>query len=127
MVPRRQWFDLGRTNSFFWVVVGVGVTSLAYVQSIRARSLNTSSPKALSVSYRAQTFIGIGVSEAAALAGFVGSFVMGTWWIYLLGAIFATIGLVLIGPTKREIARRQEWIASQGSSLSLGQALMDSH
>jgi F0F1-type ATP synthase membrane subunit c/vacuolar-type H+-ATPase subunit K len=125
IVPRRQWFDLGRTNSFFWVVLGVGVTSVSYVQVIRGRPLNTSSPTALSASYRTQLFIGLGVSEAAALAGFVGSFLMGTWWIYLLGAILATIGFILIGPSRREIARRQEGIAAQGSSLSLGKALVE--
>jgi F0F1-type ATP synthase membrane subunit c/vacuolar-type H+-ATPase subunit K len=124
IVPPRQWFDLGRTNSFFWVVVGVGVASIAYVQAIRSRALNTSSSTALSASYRNQMFIGLGASEAAALAGFVGSFVTGTWWIYLVGATFATIGFILIGPSRREIARRQEGIASQGSSLSLGKALM---
>jgi hypothetical protein len=75
--------------------------------------------------YRVQLFIGISVSEAAALAGFVGSFVMGTWWICLVGQSFATIGLTLIGPSRREIARRQDWIASQGSSPLLGKALME--
>ena len=124
IVPRRHWFALSRSNSFFWVVLGVGVTSLVYVRAIRSRSLKTSSPAALSASYRGNFFIGLGVSEAAALAGFVGSFIIGTWWIYLMGASFATIGFVTIGPSRREIARRQEQIASQGSSLSLGKALM---
>ena len=124
IVPRRHWFALSRSNSFFWVVLGVGVTSLAYVQAIRSRSLKTSSPAALAASYRGNFFIGLGVSEAAALAGFVGSFAMGTWWIYLVGASFATIGFILIGPSRREITRRQDQIASQGSSLSLRKALM---
>ena len=98
--------------------------SLGYVQRIRSRPLDTTGPRELVASYRANTFIGVGISEIPALAALVGTFLMGEGWIYLVGLLISMIDMVLIGPYKREIARRQEQINAQGSSLSLGSALM---
>jgi len=69
-------------------------------------------------------FIGIGCADSVALFGFVGIFIGGTIWLYLLGLAFALPGLALIGPTRADIERRQQQIAAQGSSLSLLEALM---
>jgi hypothetical protein len=124
IVPSDSWFA---TDQARWVpaaVVGAGVFSLGYVQRIRSRPLDTSGPRELAASYRANFFIGVGISEFPALAALVGTFLMGAGWIYLVGLLFSMIDMVLIGPYEREIARRQEQINAQGSSLSLGSALM---
>jgi hypothetical protein len=124
VVPSDRWFKTDQAMWFPPIVVAAGLLSLGYVQRIRSRALDTGNPTALAASYRSNSFIGLAVSEAAALIAFVASFFMGAWWIFLVGASFATIGFILIGPSRREIARRQEQIAAQGSSLSLGRALM---
>lgn len=69
-------------------------------------------------------FIGIGRADSVALFGFVGIFIGGTFWLYLLGLAFALPGLALIAPTRSDIQQRQQQIAAQGSSLSLLEALM---
>jgi O-antigen/teichoic acid export membrane protein len=107
-----------------WAVVVIGVASLAYVAWIRRRPLPTNSPEALARSYRALFFIGVGVASAAALWGFVGVFVGGTAWIYLVGLAFGLVGLWMIAPTRSDIERRQREITAAGSPLSLLDALI---
>src|SRR5207253_1734314 len=95
------------------------------IRWVRARPLHVSSLRKIAASYRALTFMGIGSAEAPALAAFVGVFVMGAYWIYLVGLPISLTSLLLAGPKSREIARRQEQIDAQGSSLSLVQGLME--
>ncbi|HEV8621350.1 MAG TPA: hypothetical protein VGR33_00445, partial [Actinomycetota bacterium] len=64
-------------------------------------------------------------ANSAALFGFVGVFIGGSFWLYLLGLAFALPGLALIAPTRADIERRQRQIEAQGSSLSLLDALID--
>ena len=125
IVQSDRWWKADQGTWFVVVVLGIGAGALVYVQAIRARRPNAESLERLAASYRALTFIGIGVAESAALIGFVGTFVMSNYWIYLVGMTFALGGLLLVGPTRREIARRQEQITAQGSPLSLVQALME--
>jgi len=80
------------------VVIGIGAGNLIDVQAIRGRRLKLASLEQLAGSYRSQTFTGIGVAESSALVGLVGAFVMGAYWIYLVGMTFALGGLVLVGP-----------------------------
>ncbi|TMK84747.1 MAG: hypothetical protein E6G44_09295 [Actinobacteria bacterium] len=126
VIPSRQWFRSAGDNWFIGVALGADLLSLAAVQRVRSRRLDTSSAERLASSYLATLFVGIGRAELAGLVALVGTFVMGTLWIYLVGMVVAIIGLLLVGPTRREIARRQEQIAAQGSPLSLGAALMAS-
>jgi hypothetical protein len=125
IVQSDRWWKSDQSTWFLAVVIGLGAGNLIYVQAIRARRLNVEFLERLAASYRGQTFIGIGVAESSALVGFVGTFIMGNYWIYLVGLTFALSELFLVGPTRREIARRQEQIAAQGSPLSLVQALME--
>jgi F0F1-type ATP synthase membrane subunit c/vacuolar-type H+-ATPase subunit K len=118
---------LWRVDQARWVVPVVacwGVMSLGLVRMVRGRPLDTASADKLAASFRSKVFIGIGYAESAALVAFVGTFIMGTWWVYLVGMSFAYVGLTLVGPTRHEIARRQEEIVAQGSPLSLTAALM---
>jgi hypothetical protein len=69
-------------------------------------------------------FIGVGVASAAALWGFVGVFLGGSLWIYLVGLAFGLVGLGMIAPARRDIERRQREITAAGSPLSLLDALI---
>ena len=109
-----------------WGVGGIGLACIAGVLWVRHRRLDTSSSQRLAGSYSGSFFIGIGVAQVAILYGFVGVFVAGKFWIYLLGMALGLAALALVGPTRRELARRQEQIAAQGSSLSLVRALKES-
>jgi len=95
------------------------------VAQVRSRKVDITSPQKLTASFMSKMFIGIGYAESAALVAFVGAFVMSTLWIYFVGLASSTLNLALVAPSKREITRRQEQIAAQGSPLSLGQALME--
>jgi O-antigen/teichoic acid export membrane protein len=107
-----------------WVLILIGIVSLAQVASIRRRSLPTTSPEALARLYRAWFFIGVSVASAAALWGFVGVFLGGSLWIYLVGLAFGLVGLWMIAPTRSDIERRQREITTAGSPLSLLDALI---
>jgi hypothetical protein len=107
-----------------WAVVIIGIASLAYVARIRRRPLPTTSPETLARHYRALFFIGVGVASAAALWGFVGVFLGGSLWIYLVGLAFGLVGLGMIAPARRDIERRQREITAAGSPLSLLDALI---
>ena len=109
-----------------WVplaVAAIGIISLAWVASIRRRPLLTTSPEALARHYRALFFIGLGAAADAALLGFVGVFLGGSLWIYLVGLAFGLVGLWMIAPTRSDIERRQREITAGGSPLSLLEAL----
>ena len=107
-----------------WAVVAIGIASLVYVARIRRRHLPSTSPEALAHVYRAWFFIGVGVSSAAALWGFVGVLLGGSLWIYLVGLAFGLVGLWMIAPTRSDIERRQCEITAAGSPLSLLDALI---
>jgi hypothetical protein len=107
-----------------WAVVVIGIASLAWVARIRRRPLPTTSPEALARHYRALFFIGVSAAADAALLGFVGVFLSGSLWIYLVGLAFGLVGLWMIAPTRSDIERRQREITAAGSPLSLLDALI---
>jgi len=107
-----------------WAVVVIGIASLAWVARIRRRPLPTTSPEALARHYRALFFIGVSAAADAALLGFVGVFLGGSLWIYLIGLAFGLVGLWMIAPTRSDIERRQREITAAGSPLSLLDALI---
>jgi F0F1-type ATP synthase membrane subunit c/vacuolar-type H+-ATPase subunit K len=124
IVPRDRWWKTDRSHWVIVVVLAVGCGTSLLVGRIRDRRLDASSAQRVAQSFVAKLFIGIGYAEVTALVAFIGTFIMYNLWIYLVGFAFSMINFILVGPTKREIARRQEQIAAEGSSLSLGAALM---
>jgi hypothetical protein len=105
------------------IVAGVGALSLLVVSRLRQRRLAAESVASLLASYRATFFLQIGAAEAAALVGFIASFVTGSLWTYSVGLAFALAGLCLAAPSRSNIERGQEQLAAMGSPLSLGCAL----
>jgi hypothetical protein len=107
-----------------WEVVVIGIASLAGSPGSDGGPLRTTSPEAIARSYPALFFIGAGVAEAAAMWGFVGVFLGGSLWIYLVGLAFGLAGLWMIAPTRRDIERRQREIIAAGSPFPLLDALI---
>ena len=102
-----------------WVMILIGIASLALISSIRRRPLLTTSLEALAHLYGGLFFIGVGVAEGAAMWGFVGVFLGGSLWISLIGLAFGLVGMWMIAPTRNDIERRQREITAAGSGLSL--------
>lgn len=98
-----------------WAVAAVGVFALAQMAWIRRRPLVTGSLEALAGSYRAGFFLGVGLAESEALFGFVGVFIGGSLWIFLVGLAFALVGFWMIAPTCLDIERKQRDITAAGS------------
>jgi hypothetical protein len=109
-----------------WFVVGLGLVDLMGVIWVRNRRLDAFSQRRLAGSYVGAFFIGVGLAQSAQLFGFVGVFIGSKFWIYPLGMAFGVVGLALLTPTEADIRRRQGQIAAQGSTLSLGAALVAS-
>lgn len=107
-----------------WLVILGGIASLAWVSSIRQRPLRATSLEGLANWYRALFFIGVGMAVSAVMWGFVGVFLGGSLWIYLLGLPFGLVGMWMIAPTRSDIERRQREITAAGYSLSLLDALI---
>jgi hypothetical protein len=124
IVDPKDWFAPGHVGWFPALVVAAGVASVLRLRSLGSRPLDPSSLTSLAASYRDRMFIGIAVSEAPALIAFVGTFLMGVLWVYLVGLGFSTINLILVGPTRRNLEQLQEAIRSRGSPLSVVEALV---
>jgi len=125
VVPTDRYWKTDRDLWLTFIFLAVALVSLVRLQALRNSNLDVSSLQKLAASYRGKAFIGIGWAESPALAAFIATFFVHALWIYLLGAVVATLELIWVGPTKRELARRQEQISEQGSSLSLLAALLE--
>ncbi len=91
----------------------------------RTRRLPTTSPASLARSYQTRMFLGIIVSEAAAFAGIGATFLGVRLWVAVVTATLAEVGMRLVAPSRRNIARDQARIAALGSPLSLTAALLE--
>ena len=91
---------------------------------IQRTSLKGGEPEALLKSYQMRFFIGFAEAEVAALFGFVVVFVTGRLVSYVIGLAFTLVGMMLVAPTTKNLARDQRALREQGSSLSLVEVLM---
>jgi F0F1-type ATP synthase membrane subunit c/vacuolar-type H+-ATPase subunit K len=106
------------------VAVAVGLTGLVLlVASTMVGRLDGSSEEALGESYRRRFFVRMGLSESAALLGFVGFVLTENPAVYPLGAAFSAVGFALLAPTAANLARDQEALRRYGSRHSIVQAV----
>ena len=106
------------------VAVAVGVAGLVLlVASTVVARLDGTSEASLAESYRRRFFLRMGLSESAALLGFVGFILTDNPAIYPLGAAFSAVGFALLAPTAANLARDQEALHRYGTRTSLLQAL----
>lgn len=89
----------------------------------RRRRLECSDLDDLAQQYSAAFFVGVALSESAALFGFVASFLAGGYWPYLVGLALSAVGFTLIAPTRADVARRDERLTMGGCATSLREAL----
>ena len=102
----------------------VGVASLSSIWWVLGRPLSTTDPKSLAGSWRTRFFIGLGLAEVVALIAFAAALVVGNRWLYVIGLGFALYGLWMIAPSRKNLARDQDRLRLQGSSLDLTSALL---
>lgn len=107
--------------------VGVAVAGLVALGATRyfgARPLETGDASQLAGSYRTAFFLKISFAQFPLLLGFAGSFVTGAWWVILVGLAFSLAGFAMAAPTSGNLAREQNRLRSEGSSLDLVAALV---
>jgi hypothetical protein len=90
---------------------------------LRHRPLPSVDQASLLASYRGRFFIMVGIAQAPALAGVVGSFFSRSLWTPVIGVGISMIGLFIAAPSRRNIEYEQQKLNAQGSPLSLGQLL----
>jgi F0F1-type ATP synthase membrane subunit c/vacuolar-type H+-ATPase subunit K len=106
------------------VAVAVGLAGLVLlVASTVVGRLDGTSEASLAESYRRRFFLRMGLSESAALLGFVGFILTDNPAIYPLGAAFSAVGFALLAPTAANLARDQEALRRDGTRTLLLQAL----
>jgi MFS family permease len=105
-------------------VAAFGVLSAAYVHLLASRPLAGADSAGVATKYVTIFFIQIGLAEAAALAGFVATFLAGSRVPYAVGLAFSMVGFFELAPSKRNIARRQEQLDAQGVPVNLLRALL---
>ena len=106
------------------VPLAVGaVASWAGIWWLRRRPLSTASPETLARSYVRAFVPALGLAQAPALLGLTAMYVMGKLSLLVFGVLASLVGLALVAPTTREIARRQARVVRTGSSISVGAAL----
>lgn len=123
IVPSQRWWSVDRNTWFIWVVLAAGCLNLLGVRWVRNRPLTATSNHEIVTLYNGLFFIGVGYAMGSVLIALVGTIVMNAGWVYLVGLAFTMIGLLLIAPSRREIARRDEQLIRSGSPLSLSAAL----
>lgn len=105
------------------VVTFIGVFSVVLVARIRTWKIDATDETSLRTSYTRIFYVGFAVAEGAAMIAFIAVFLTNTLWVYLIGVAFATVGMVLISPSKSNLAYHQRRLRERGSALSLVEAL----
>ena len=114
--PLPLWMTL-----IFYAYVGVALIGLVFWSR---RALVATSETTLLESYRSAVMIGTGLAMAPSLLGILGVLLSRSTWPYLvLGFGTSALGLLLIAPTRGEIARREGQLARSASQHSLHEVL----
>ncbi len=113
-------WDAGDDGIGPYLVVVVGIASIAVTSRLMRWNLDPSTPEALAASFRRRMYLAIATAEVASLFSIAASFVVSnSLWIMGVGAIFSLVGLWIAAPSKRNLATDQERLRERGSSLDL--------
>ena len=83
-----------------------------------------SGPAELAGSYQTRFFLRMALASSAFLMGFVGTFIVGEWWLVLVGLPFSLAGFAATVPTRSNLRRLQEKVEREGSTLDLLEVLL---
>lgn len=125
-------FPLGQPAESDGTAVGIGVllggiVTVAAGITLRRRSLDCQETAGLVSSYVQLMFLRIAVAQAPALFGFVGAFLVGGIWPYLLGLGFSAVGYTAAAPTASDIRRHDQELVAGGCPHSLRTGLYSQH
>jgi len=111
------------------LIIGLlAVTIPGIVWSTRfSPPLKCADEAALATSYGARFFMRMAFSDSAALFGFVGFFLTYDWWPYPAGVAIAAAGFSRTAPTRANLRRDQERLATEACFRSLTSALRMAH
>lgn len=104
----------------------LGVIAIRLVVWARSKELNLAGEDKLRDSYASKFFLGMALSQAVFLVGFVGFFTSDSWAPILVSLPFTLVGFSLIAPSAANLSRHQQEISMKGSSLSLTSVLVSS-
>jgi hypothetical protein len=116
--PAARWFPI--------LVVAIGLLSWTLIVVWRRRPLNATSPSTVSAGFQRIAMVGYALAETPVLLGFIGFFVTGELWVYLIGVPFGLVGFRLAGPTAANLRRWQGQLRSGGLSIRLVETLSSS-
>jgi len=112
----------GENDVSGWLVAG-GVTAWGAAALLLSRVMRRPAPcdsnTSLAAWYRTTFFLRVAFASSAALVGFLGFVLTWTPWIYVIGAVFAAVGMVRLAPTERRLQADQAAINGQGGDRSL--------
>lgn len=111
--------DAPMSSGLVTVLVGVVACVALVIGPIVERPLDGSSVGGLAETWRTRFFIRIAFGETPALVGFVGAFLAGSVFPYVLGACATAVIFARAAPSARNIATDQERLNDRGSALSL--------
>ena len=110
-------------TAFAALVAIIGLAGVTLSWRSRSRPLARINASALAASYAAQLFVGIAFAQLPAMMGFVGPFISGSDWVYVMGLAFSLLGYALVAPTDGAIRRGDEQLVAAGSPYLLSEAL----
>lgn len=104
------------------ITVAVGVFGQVAGRVLERPLVGTTAPEVAS-SYRQRFFLRLAFAETPALIGFVGVFISGAIWVYVVGLACAAVGFARLAPTRRHLEHDAEQLRADGSPVDLLAAL----
>ena len=121
---RRPGGRIRNGTVFAFVVTALGAATLVTLLLARGRSVGGTDPPSVASAYRARFFLGWALASTAVLFGFVFYFQSHALTVFLIGAIFGSLGIIINAPARARIAADQARLQQAGSTVRLLDALM---
>ncbi len=112
------------TTWLWFVIPASALADGLIIRWIYRKPSKAENPPQLASEYRARFFLGWALTQSVVLYGFVGVFISGAIWPYLLSLPFGLISLSRIAPTASRIARLQDDLRARGSPIDVLEALL---